>query len=139
MTWKNFSHTKIFWLSQSELLISELEDYSSLFTKKGKCSKFAVLLNDDKWMSAVCMQQVLFKTYELFLQSKCDILIIREKAFWSEHFENGFGNVFSVMWFLLSKTINTHIAIQLKLGNKISLSIWKYSPWKSEWVLNLFF
>ena len=62
---------------------------------------------------------IFFIIYKLFLQSKCDILIIREKAFCSEHFENGFGNVFSVMWFLLSKTINTHIAIQFKLGNEI--------------------
>lgn len=42
------------YLKENYLFLNSKISYSSLFTKKGKCSKFAVLFSDDKWMLVVC-------------------------------------------------------------------------------------
>lgn len=54
------------------------------FFYKNKCSKFADLFWDDKWLSAVCYLADMFKkinTLHLSFQSKGDILRISTKSF----------------------------------------------------------
>jgi len=79
-------HTEVCWLSCDKVpkKAVQLKDELRIFVlQKDKCSKFADLLLDDKWLSVVrYLADTLKKinTLNLFLQSKGDVLRMSAKT-----------------------------------------------------------
>ncbi|CAM4578783.1 unnamed protein product [Caretta caretta] len=117
VTMKIFCTTQRFagYLVAKCLRVVELKDELLIFLlQKDKCSKFADLFCDDKWLSEVCYLADMFKkinALNLSLQGKGDVLTMSEKVtafqkklmLWREHFENGCLEMFHGYVILLLK------------------------------------
>ncbi|KAG6925167.1 zinc finger BED-type containing 5 [Chelydra serpentina] len=152
-------HTDVRWISRGKELnrVVELKDELRIFLlQKDKCSKFADLFCDDKWLSVVCYLADIFEkinTLNLSLQGKDDVLTMSEKVIafqkklvlWREHFENGCLEMFPSLCDFVAENdisvspIKTLISAHLKNLETEFSNLFKNLPNEEfQWVLNPF-